>query len=39
MVTLMISRQDSNEMKRFFSGCNTDELLRDASGYTLWVMK
>jgi hypothetical protein len=38
-VILTISRQDSNEVKRFFSGCNTDELLQDASGYTLWVMK
>ena len=37
--TIVISRQGSNGMKRFFGGSITDQLLRDASGYTLWVVE
>ena len=37
--TIVISRQGSNGMKRFFGGGITDQLLRDASGYTLWVVE
>ena len=37
--TIVISRQGSNGMKRFFGGSITDQLLRNASGYTLWVVE
>jgi len=37
--TIVISRQGSNGMKRFFGGGITDQLLREASGYTLWVVE
>ena len=37
--TIVISRQGSNGMKRFFGGGITDQLLREASGYTLWVLE
>jgi nucleotide-binding universal stress UspA family protein len=37
--TIVISRQGSNGLKRFFGGSITDQLLRDASGYTLWVVE
>ena len=37
--TIVVSRQGSNGMKRFFGGGVTDQLLRDASGYTLWVVE
>lgn len=37
--TIVISRQGSNGMKRFFGGGLTDQLLREASGYTLWVVE
>ncbi|NOT23688.1 MAG: universal stress protein [Nitrospiraceae bacterium] len=37
--TIVVSRQDSNRMKRFFGGGVTDQLLREASGYTLWVVE
>ena len=37
--TIVISRQGSNGMKRFFGGGITDQLLRDASDYTLWVVE
>ena len=37
--TIVISRQGSTGLKRFFGGGITDQLLRDASGYTLWVVE
>jgi hypothetical protein len=37
--TMVISRQGSNGMKRFFDGGIMDQLLREASGYTLWVVE
>ena len=37
--TIVISRHGSNGMKRFFGGGITDQLLREASGYTLWVVE
>lgn len=37
--TIVISRQGSNGIKRFFGGGITDQLLREASGYTLWVVE
>jgi nucleotide-binding universal stress UspA family protein len=37
--TIVISRQGSNGLKRFFGGGITDQLLREASGYTLWVVE
>lgn len=37
--TIVISRQGSNGLKRFFGGGITDRLLREASGYTLWVVE
>lgn len=37
--TIVISRQGSNGLKRFFGGGITGQLLRDASGYTLWVVE
>jgi hypothetical protein len=37
--TIVISRQGSNGMKRFFGGGITDQLLREAAGYTLWVVE
>ena len=37
--TIVISRQGSNGMKRFFGGGITDQLLREAAGYTLWIVE
>lgn len=37
--TIVVSRHGSNGMKRFFRAGITDQLLRDASGYTLWVVE
>ena len=37
--TIVISRQGSNGLKRLFGGGLTDQLLREASGYTLWVVE
>jgi nucleotide-binding universal stress UspA family protein len=37
--TIVISRQGSNGLKRLISGGITDHLLRDASGFTLWVVE
>ena len=37
--TIVVSRHGSNGMKRFFGGGITDQLLRDASGYTLWIVE
>jgi nucleotide-binding universal stress UspA family protein len=37
--TIVISRQGSNGLKRFFGGGITEQLLRDASGFTLWVVE
>ena len=37
--TIVVSRHGSNRMKRFFGGGITDQLLRDASGYTLWIVE
>jgi nucleotide-binding universal stress UspA family protein len=36
--TIVLSRHGSNRMKRFFGGGITDQLLRAASGYTLWIV-
>ena len=36
--TIVVSRHDVNGTKRLFGGV-TDQLLRDASGYTLWVVE
>jgi len=37
--TIVVSRHGSNGMKRFFRAGITDQLLRDGSGYTLWVVE
>jgi nucleotide-binding universal stress UspA family protein len=37
--TIVMSRHASNGIKRFFGGSITDQLLRDAAGYTLWVVE
>jgi nucleotide-binding universal stress UspA family protein len=37
--TIVVSHQGSNGLKRFFGGGITDQLLRDAAGYTLWVVE
>ena len=37
--TIVVSRHGSNGMKRFFGGDITDQLLRDASGYTVWIVE
>ena len=34
-----MSRHASNAIKRFFGGSITDQLLRDKSGYALWVVE
>jgi nucleotide-binding universal stress UspA family protein len=36
--TIVVSRHGSNGTKRFFDGGVTEQLLRDASGFTLWVV-
>src|SRR6185503_8722928 len=36
--TIVMSRHASNAIKRFFGGSITDQLLRDASGFTLWIV-
>ena len=37
--TIVVSRHGATGLKRFFGGGVTDQLLRDASGYTLWVVE
>jgi len=37
--TIVVTRQCSNGLKRFFGGGITDKLLRDATGFTLWVVE
>jgi nucleotide-binding universal stress UspA family protein len=37
--TIVVSRHGSKRMKLFFGGGITDQLLRDASGYTLWIVE
>jgi nucleotide-binding universal stress UspA family protein len=37
--TIVMSRHASNAIKRFFGGSITDQLLRDASGFTLWIVE
>ncbi len=37
--TIVVSRRSLNGMKRFFTGGVIDHLVRDASGYTLWVVE
>lgn len=36
--TIVVNRHSSNGIKRFFGGSITDQLLRDATGFTLWVV-
>jgi nucleotide-binding universal stress UspA family protein len=37
--TIVVSRHGSKRMNLFFGGGITDQLLRDASGYTLWIVE
>lgn len=37
--TIVVSRHGSNGTKRFLGGGITDHLVRDASGFTLWVVE
>jgi nucleotide-binding universal stress UspA family protein len=37
--TIVVSRHGATGLKRFFGGGITDHLLRDASGFTLWVVE
>jgi nucleotide-binding universal stress UspA family protein len=37
--TIVVGRHGSNGIKRFFGGGITDQLLRDATGFTLWVVE
>lgn len=37
--TIVVSRHNSNGRNRLMRGCVTDQLLRDASGFTLWVVE
>lgn len=37
--TIVVTRHGSNGLKRFFSGGITDRLLRNATGFTLWVVE
>jgi len=37
--TIVVSRHGSKKMKLFFGGGITDQLLRTASGYTLWIVE
>lgn len=37
--TIVVSRHGSNGLKQVFGGGIRDQLLRDASGYTLWVVE
>lgn len=37
--TIVVSRQSSKRMKLFFGGGITDQLVRSASGYTLWIVE
>jgi nucleotide-binding universal stress UspA family protein len=37
--TIVVSRHGSRRVKLFFGGGITDQLLRDASGYTLWIVE
>ena len=37
--TIVVSRHGSKKVKLFFGGGITDQLLRDASGYTLWIVE
>lgn len=37
--TIVMSRHASRAIKRFFGGSITDQLLRDAAGFTLWIVE
>ena len=37
--TIVMSRHASKAIKRFFGGSITDQLLREASGFTLWIVE
>ena len=37
--TIVLSRHGSNRLNRFFGGGITNQLLRNASGYTLWIVE
>ncbi|HSN03756.1 MAG TPA: universal stress protein [Nitrospira sp.] len=37
--TIVVSRHDSNGLNRLMHGSVTDQLLRDAAGFTLWVVE
>ena len=37
--TIVVSRHDSNGLNRVMHGSVTDQLLRDASGFTLWIVE
>ncbi|MBH0184806.1 MAG: universal stress protein [Nitrospira sp.] len=37
--TIVVNRYGPNGIKRFFGGGITDQLLRDATGVTLWVVE
>lgn len=37
--TIVVSRHGTTGIKRFFGGDVTDQLLRDASGFTLWIVE
>ncbi len=37
--TIVVSRHGSRRVNLFFGGGITDQLLRDASGYTLWIVE
>ena len=37
--TIVVNRHGSNGIKRFFGGSITDQLLREANGFTLWVVE
>lgn len=37
--TIVVSRHGASGIKRFFGGSLTDQLIREASGFTLWVVE
>lgn len=37
--TIVVTRQGSNGLKRFFGGGITDRILRGSTGFTLWVVE
>jgi nucleotide-binding universal stress UspA family protein len=37
--TIVVSRHGLKRVKLFFGGGITDQLLRDASGYTIWIVE